>query len=121
VIYRATAIAGPWAIFSVPGTQWEANPAQPVEQCQLTHLGGLHWQANFTIPGLVELAVSESFDGMITWTKPVRTVDYSGTVNNHQFSEWVMLSSTWQSQIPPPAAYGEPPGRRFFRLRPAAP
>jgi hypothetical protein len=121
VIYRATAIAGPWAIFSVPGTQWEANPAQPVEQCQLTHLGGLHWQANFTIPGLVELAVSESFDGMITWTKPVRTVDYSGTVNNHQFSEWVMLSSAWQSQIPPPAAYGEPPGRRFFRLRPAAP
>ncbi len=116
-IYRATAITGPFTLFKVPGTQWEADPAVALEQCQLTHLGGGHWQANFTIPALYELCVSETFDGMSTWTPRTRTLSYPGYVNNHQFSEWVLLSPALQTAIPAPATWVEPPGHRFFRLR----
>ena len=116
-IYRATSITGAFSLFTVPGAQWEADPAVALEQCQLTHLGGSHWQANFTIPALYELCVSESFDGMNTWTPRTRTLSYPGLVNNHQFSEWVVLPPALQTAIPLPATWVEPPGQRFFRLR----
>ena len=117
VIFRAPAIIGPYSVFSVPGTQWEANPAQAVEQCQLTYLGPGHWQANFVIPAIYELCVSESFDNMATWTPRVKTLDYSQQGTNHQFSEWCMIPQNLQTAVPAPANYPAYPTRRFFRLK----
>jgi hypothetical protein len=103
VIYRSANVQSGYSLFCRAGEIWKPSTAGTLEQCFLTQVGegGGHWLANFVAPGTSKLYVSESFDGMRTWTTPVQTLDYS--TNAHQFSELVRLASPSKpgADVPP--------------------